>query len=269
VTPLCRRVLVGVDGSTESVEAARQAARLAAPDGRLTLLAAWAVPPPTLGVVSPDLSRELDVNVYRATAERALEDAEAAIAAVRTASSKIVCGVASTALVNEIQEQRATLVVVGSHRQGRLRGALTGSTATELIHRAPCPVLVARRADDDFPRRVVVGVDGSPESAAAYTIACELAERFGSELLPLVAHGGKDVDREAVAAITNGDHEDFAEEPVHALVSASADADLVVVGSRGLRGLKAAGSVSERVAHQARCSTLIFHAPAARRGGER
>jgi nucleotide-binding universal stress UspA family protein len=34
-------------------------------------------------------------------------------------------------------------------------------------------------------------------------------------------------------------------------------ADLVVVGSRGLRGLKALGSVSERVAHQARSSVLV------------
>ena len=45
--------------------------------------------------------------------------------------------------------------------------------------------------------------------------------------------------------------------PVEALVTASADADLVVVGSRGLKGLKALGSVSERVAHRAAASVLI------------
>ena len=33
--------------------------------------------------------------------------------------------------------------------------------------------------------------------------------------------------------------------------------DLVVIGSRGLHGLKALGSVSERVAHQAECSVLV------------
>ena len=35
-------------------------------------------------------------------------------------------------------------------------------------------------------------------------------------------------------------------------------ADLVVVGSRGLKGLKAVGSVSERVAHDARSPVLIM-----------
>ena len=43
--------------------------------------------------------------------------------------------------------------------------------------------------------------------------------------------------------------------PVHAL--SDADADLVVVGSRGLHGLRALGSVSERVAHRARASVLV------------
>jgi nucleotide-binding universal stress UspA family protein len=41
------------------------------------------------------------------------------------------------------------------------------------------------------------------------------------------------------------------------LTAASHDADLLVLGSRGLHGLKALGSVSERVAHRAECSTLI------------
>jgi nucleotide-binding universal stress UspA family protein len=45
--------------------------------------------------------------------------------------------------------------------------------------------------------------------------------------------------------------------PAQALVEASREADLLVVGSRGLRGLKALGSVSERVAHEASCSVLV------------
>jgi nucleotide-binding universal stress UspA family protein len=44
---------------------------------------------------------------------------------------------------------------------------------------------------------------------------------------------------------------------VNVLAAASESADLVVVGSRGLHGLKALGRVSERVAHQARSSVLV------------
>jgi nucleotide-binding universal stress UspA family protein len=103
----------------------------------------------------------------------------------------------------------------------------------------------------------VVGIDGSPQSAVAYATARRLAVRFDSEVWPVVAHGGDGVDRGQVAAIVDYHHEDLPDEPVAALVAASADADLVIIGSRGLHGIKAIGSVSERVAHQARCSTLI------------
>ena len=48
-----------------------------------------------------------------------------------------------------------------------------------------------------------------------------------------------------------------AQHPVVALVEAARDADLLIVGSRGLHGLKALGSVSERVAHDASCSVLV------------
>ena len=44
--------------------------------------------------------------------------------------------------------------------------------------------------------------------------------------------------------------------PVTALCDAASNADLVVLGSRGLRGLRTLGSVSERVAHKATCSVL-------------
>jgi nucleotide-binding universal stress UspA family protein len=58
------------------------------------------------------------------------------------------------------------------------------------------------------------------------------------------------------------------EEPVAALVATAAGADLLVVGSRGLHGLKALGSVSERVAHQAHSSVLIVREPAWLRGSQ-
>jgi nucleotide-binding universal stress UspA family protein len=75
-------------------------------------------------------------------------------------------------------------------------------------------------------------------------------------LWPVVAGGGDGFDKQRVREIV-GRYEELADDPVRALVAAAADADLVVVGSRGLHGLKSLGSVSERVAHDARCSTLV------------
>ena len=164
-------------------------------------------------------------------------------------------------LLEELERDEDTLISIGSSGTGRLLGIVEGAVATELIHRAPSSVLVARQAKDGFPRRIVVGVDGSVESAAAYAVARYLAERFDAELHPLVAWGGKGANERLVAAITDGEHEDRHEAPARALTDAAERADLVVVGSRGLHGLRALGSVSERVAHDASCSTLVVREP--------
>lgn len=248
-------VLVGIDGSPEALEAARQASVLA--EGRLELLAAYGIAAALTGETGVSVPAHYDEEQPRAEAEKALEVAGREVERLASAGRRVVRGTSWDELLREVERSQHTLVAVGSHGQGRLRGIILGSTATELIHKAPCSVLVARKAGSDFPRRIVAGVDGSPESAAAYGVARHLSERLSAELWPVVAHGGKGADKQLVAQIVDYHHEDLPDEPVQALVAAAADADLVVVGSRGLHGLKSLGSVSERVAHQARCSTLV------------
>jgi nucleotide-binding universal stress UspA family protein len=64
------------------------------------------------------------------------------------------------------------------------------------------------------------------------------------------------LDRKAAQALVP----ELDEQPARAvdvLVRASESTDLVVVGSGGLHGVKALGSISERVAHEARSSVLV------------
>ena len=254
---LFTRILVGIDHSPESVEAARQAAILIDPGGTLTLLSAWTVPPPGS---APSVRRSPARSLPRQTANRPYARSrprKPSLLGLAAPLTKVIRGAAWRALLLEIERGADNLVVVGSHGQPRLEGILLSSTPTEIVHKAPCSVLVARPAEAQFPRRIVVGIDGSPQSAVAYATALRFAVRFDSEVWPVVAHGGKGVDRDRVAAIVDYHHEDLPDEPVAALVAASADADLVMVGSRGLHGIKALGSVSERVAHQVHCSTLV------------
>lgn len=249
------RVLVGVDGSPEAREAARQAAVLA--EGPVTLLAVYDVTPAVVGGTGPFVPTYYDDEYQRERAEKALARARDELEGIVAPTGKIVRACSWAALLREIERDQDTLVAVGSHGTGRARGFFVGSTATELIHKSPCSVLVARKAGQRFPTRIVVGVDGSPESAVAYATARDLAGRFGAALWPVVAHGGKGVDKRMVELVVDHRHEDSPDEPVEALVAAAADADLLIVGSRGLHGLRSLGSVSERVGHQAGCSVLI------------
>ena len=254
------RVLVGVDGSTESREAVRQAAALV--DGELSLLAVYDVAPAIVGGTGfyvPDYS---NLDLQRTAATEALGQARED-AAPASPTGKIVHGRAADALIAEVEREQGTLLVLGSHGLGRLAGFVMGSTATEVIHKAPCSVLIARRRSEskDLPSKIVVGVDGSPESAAAYAAARRLAGRLNAELWPVVANGGKAVDRGLVDSIVGHRREELPDEPVAALLAAAADADLLVVGSRGLHGLRSLGSVSERVAHQAHSSVLVVRTP--------
>lgn len=137
-------------------------------------------------------------------------------------------------------------------------GIALGSVSTALLHEAPCSVLAARGAVDAgrWPRRIVVGLDGSDGSAAAFAAAAALGERFGAAVRAVVATEGAHVDLEAARRIAP-ECEEHEARPLDALHVASETADLVVVGSRGLRGLRALGSVGERIAHQAPCAVLL------------
>jgi nucleotide-binding universal stress UspA family protein len=254
------RVLVGIDGSEESREAARQAAILV--EGELTLLASYDVAPAIVAGTGTGVPDYFDEDLQRNAATGALERAREDVA-MASPTGKIVRGRPAAALISEVEREEDTLLVVGSHGHGRLAGFVLGSTATEVIHKAPCSVLVARRRSesDEFPNKVIVGVDGSPESAAAYAVARRLSERFNADLWPVIAHGGKAVDGRLVDVIIDRRREELPGEPVAALVAAAAGVDLLVVGSRGLHGLRALGSVSKRLAHQAHSSVLVVRRP--------
>jgi nucleotide-binding universal stress UspA family protein len=262
------RILVGIDGSQQALEAARQAALLQDVDGQLTLLSAWEVLPPIVGGPRTESRYDIQEMLQRTAAEKALGAARDYVAPYTAAIGKLVRGTPVAELLDEIERDEATLVSIGSSGTGRLLGIVEGAVATELVHRAPCSVLVTRPSRNGFPRNVLVGVDGSVESAAAYAAARYLAERFDAELHALVAWGGKGVNERLVAAITDGEHEDSRHSPAHALTDAAERADLVIVGSRGLHGLRALGSVSERIAHGAPCTTLVVRQPTWQRVAE-
>jgi nucleotide-binding universal stress UspA family protein len=249
---LFSRIVVGVDGSEPGFEACRQAARLAAPDGWLELFTAvYLVEANLAGWSASRVAMELELEAGEAL-ERAKEIAGP------YAASRLVNGPAFHSLLRELEHRKATLVAVGTHGHSRISEIAIGGVTGGMLHSAPCSVLVARppAAEALFPNAIVAGSDGSPEAEAGLAVAEHLAQRFGAPLRVVTAVRGKHVDVER-ARLRAPLLETIDEHPVDTLVEESRNADLLVVGSRGLHGLRALGSVSERVAHRARCSVLV------------
>ncbi len=133
-------------------------------------------------------------------------------------------------------------------------------------------------------KKILVAVDGSKYSDAAVTMAGELAEKFGSKVTLLnvikplsVFHEEveivEDLQKDEARRILKKSKEilidmevdsktlfrkgDLASEIVD--LAKENDVDLIVVGSRGLSGIKMflLGSVSKRVTEHAHCSVLV------------
>jgi nucleotide-binding universal stress UspA family protein len=205
-------------------------------------------------------------------AERALEEARgiAREAGLAVATELLHGRDTGTALLDRAAD--ADVLAVGAPTGSRRAGLAVGATATRVLHRSRVPVLAARRPPEggEFPRRIVVATDGTPGSERAVQFAATIAVEHGADVA-LVHAGPAAADpqrrrmaeqcvelREATGAAplwldAPGRH------AVDAIVAAArADrATLLLTGSRGVTGMRSLGSVSERVAHCARCSVLV------------
>ena len=129
--------------------------------------------------------------------------------------------------------------------------------------------------------RIVVGVDGSPSSMGALVWAASEAELRGTALVVVHADFARQEALEALAPEMLSAEQAVLERAVaqardtapgvvvtgltcdppagKALIAASEGADMLVVGSRGLTGIREAwlGSVSSECAHRAHCPVVI------------
>ena len=253
------RVVCGIDGSAEAQEASREASLLVA-DGAHLLLVEVLVPA-LVGSLATAIPGGTTVpeGAGRVAARADLERARAAIPDAVEVAVAIRVGPAGAMLQREAARVLADTLAVGGRGHGRAAGVLLGSVATQLLHSAPCSVLVARATmTKPFPQSIVVGLDGSEPSRRALQHARELAGRIGVPLRVVHILDGR-LPPGALQADLN---EELEEIPVSwstsdGLSAEVTSADLLIVGSRGLRGVRALGSVSETVAHRAPSSVLV------------
>jgi nucleotide-binding universal stress UspA family protein len=252
------RIVVGVDGTDWGFEALRQALVLAPKENPVlhAVICLDTTPAARAGFHAAHFAELLTKE-----ADEARETAERIIGSRTGCEARVVRGKPVDVLRRERDALQATLVALGGRRSSRFLGIMLGDTGTELVHDATCSVLLACPADNPpwQPRKIVVGFDGSTYAAAALRTAEELAPGFGGSVEVVAATGGKAIEHDAAWADRVDTWDSAA--PVAALVERSRTVDLIVVGSRGVHGIRTLGSVSERVAHQAHCTALVVHEP--------
>lgn len=281
-------VLVGVDGSESAADAVRWAAAEAAARGTRLRLVSVFTPLPARHLHDMGLSAAYDEQV-KATTVEALDTAVklAGHTAPDVATdAEVVTGYPAPILVEE--SSRAALTVVGSRGLGGFSGLLVGSVAVALAARGHSPVAVVRGEHIEWAggdRPVVVGIDGSPTSEKAVAAAFEAAALREAPLnavhswldtvlqpaaMAMLDRNAVQLEEQAILAERlAGWEQDFPDvevrravvedQPAHALITASGDAQLVVVGTRGRGGVAGLllGSVSHALLHHAQCPVLV------------
>jgi len=150
-------VIIGFDGAPASVQAVQEAGALFAPKPALVVFV-WAAGrsfeeatlPETGGLEEPggvlDFGNAFEVE--RAASEQAQQTAEqgAELASKAGLQAEALAVPHDTtvadALINLAREHDAAALVVGMHEHRRLTRLGPGKTLADLLHAAPCPVLV-------------------------------------------------------------------------------------------------------------------------------
>lgn len=270
-------IVVGVDGSASSELPLRWAAEQARLTGQeLHAVISWDPPIPYDAPVTGEFDWEGDAaGTLAKTVENVLGEA-----AGREVVRHVVRGRPARVLVHAAGD--ADLLVVGSRGHGGFSGLLLGSVSQHVIAHAGCPVVVVHEQRNSTGR-IVVGVDGSPESEQALRWAAGQAQLTGAELRAVIAwqipaaygltlqaeadwaaHSSHTLATVVADALGSEDggrvvQEVVEDHPADALLSAAEGADLLVVGARG-RGRFTGmllGSVSRHVAAHAACPVAV------------
>jgi nucleotide-binding universal stress UspA family protein len=260
-----KKVVVGIDGAPDGESAIRWGAAEAAARGvglHLVHAFVWAEFRVPLG--PSDVAPGLRANADKIVAEAA-DLARKFEPAIPVTASR-VDGFPSPVLLTE--SVAAGLIVIGSRDAGRALGLLVGSTGLQLAAHAYCPVVVVRPTDGAVAgHRVVIGYDGSPAADAAVDFGLGYARRHGltARIVAVLAEN-EDDDHDLTAALRA--HEDARSvelievtgHPAELLLEWSADAHMLVVGSRGRGGFAGLllGSVSQTVLAQASCPVAVI-----------
>lgn len=171
-----KRILAATDFSPLGDAAVDRAAMLAAGD-KSALRVVHAFPSPGAfesllaagDVLSPRLRTAARESLDRLVRRSSGASATASI------DADIVEGAASEVITKSAADFGADLIVIGAHAQGALRQFFLGGTASRILARTRCPVLVVRQPAQSRYGNVLAAVDLGPESGRVVDAALALS----------------------------------------------------------------------------------------------
>lgn len=285
-----KKWIVGVDGSECSRHAGRWASRHA--PGRadsIELLAAWSPPvAPALPPLGPFASG-WDIEAFESAARESVDSLAEELIGTTTVDVTTDVGRGPTSSVLLDAAHDAAMLVVGSRGRGGFAQLVLGSTSTQCATHASVPTaVIPHDAPIESSNKVVVAVDGSPNSidavrwaagfaATGTTIECVSvwdvtpiaigADQFYFPETSDLAHERFEHQVNALIdelSIGSASHIDVTRRFVHGrirfeLAEIAAEADLFVMGARGHGAIGAAllGSVSTWMLHHVHVPMVI------------
>lgn len=136
-------ILLAVDGSEHSLNAARTASTLANAMRSTTLRIVVVYDPVPSYLGEPNMQ-----NAIHARISEAEEIIQKALQALGSVSAEVhtdkIAGNPAEAIIEIARNRKNDLIIMGSRGLGTLAGLVLGSTSQKVVSLAPCPVLIVR-----------------------------------------------------------------------------------------------------------------------------
>jgi len=265
-----RRLLVCSDGSAEARHAVSQTLALARACGsRVGVLRVVEIIP-EVEAVAPDLRAQQEREV-----REEIKATRAEAAGMKAAVEVLIrqSQLPHAAIVAEAEKFGADLIIMGRSGRTGLARLLLGSVTARVIGHSPVNVLVMPRGASLSLARLLVALDASPPSEAAWQEAVSLAKSGEVQLFAVAAapEEGEIIEAQGIIRqhLEAANREGIplrgilpqGQQPDDAIVQAALrnEVDLIIMGSHGRTGLTKLlmGSVTEGVIGQAPCPVLV------------
>ena len=283
------RVVIAVDWSDQAFNAVQVTCRLFTPD-ELTLIHGVDTRPFESPIMAPPVAKQAAAELRQAlidAGEKLLkQSSELVPSTVKSIRRLYQIGNPADIVLETVRSAHAELVAVGTRGRGRMAEMFLGSVSHRVVQHTTCSSLIVR-GDPGRIQRVLLAIEGQedairlrgwlsthrfnervefsvmsvvpvphlgdPTLAYGYAAWTDEMEKYAKQQVQETADALSSLYKVGSTQVVKGDAADQ-------IAKASQDAQLVVIGSHGRKGMERflLGSVSHAVLHHVTCPVLLI-----------